>query len=205
MYATLTNITQRALQALTNAGASYTLRGMIWHQGESDGSSSTATYEARLIEFIAAVRHDLGVSNLPVVLGELATNRSVTVRQAQFNVANQVACVGFASSSNLITLAPDDPHFTARSALLMGQRMASALEVPPLRFSAVAMSGNALALTASGLARATAQLRGTTNLASPITHWSVKATKVFDAAGQVTFTNAVLGLGAQEYFLIQIE
>ena len=130
MYATLTNIARVALQSLTNSGAQYTLRGMIWHQGESDGSLSTATYQARLTEFIAAVRNDFGVANLPFVVGELATNRSLTVRQAQLNVSETVPYVGFASSSNLVTLAPDDPHFTSEGALIMGQRMAAALEIP---------------------------------------------------------------------------
>lgn len=187
MYATLTNLTRTALQALTNEGASYTLRGLIWHQGESDGSLSTADYQSRLTGFINAVRRDLGVTNLPVVVGELATNRSVTVRQAQFNVAAIMPYVGFASSSNLATLAANDPHFTAPSQLTMGQRMAAALEIPPSTLISASVAGTNLLVTASGLARAACWLEATTNLTGSPWSWTVVATNSFDAAGRTTF------------------
>ncbi len=75
-----------------------------WHQGESDRSLSTPCYQAELTAFIAAVRRDLGVTNLPLVIGELATNRSAIVRQAQSNVAQVVPYAGFACSSDRPTL-----------------------------------------------------------------------------------------------------
>jgi hypothetical protein len=202
MYATLTNMTRVALQGLTNSGVPCTLRGMIWHQGESDGTSSTATYQTRLTEFIAAVRNDLGVSNLPFVVGELATNRSLTVRQAQMNVAESVPYVGFASSSNLVTLAPDDPHFTAPGVLVMGQRMAAALESPPVRFTEIHGAGASLSLTAAGLACSTCRLLMATNLSLPLGQWRAVATNTFDAGGQVTFSAAAdtgSGTGLQFY------
>jgi hypothetical protein len=187
MYATFTNITRTALQALTNEGARYTLRGMIWHQGESDGSSTTEGYQSMLTNFIHAVRRDLGVTNLPVVVGELATNRSTTVRQAQFNVAQIMPYVGFASSFNLPTLAADDPHFTATSQLTMGQRMAAALEIPPLTLTSASIVGTNLLITATGLARATCWLEATTNLTGLPGSWVVVATNTFDASGRTTF------------------
>lgn len=202
MYTTFTNIARTALQSLTNSGARYTLRGMIWHQGESDGSSSTATYEARLTEFIAAVRGNFGVANLPLVVGELATNRSVTVRQAQFNVAQNIPYVGFASSSNLVTLSPDDPHFNSAGALIMGQRMADALEIPPIRFTGLARGTNSLTLTASGLALASCRLLSTTNLTLPRTQWTVTATSAFDGGGAVGFTNAMTMDAPGKYYVI---
>jgi len=129
MYQTLTNMVRVALQSLTSEGSSYTLRGMIWHQGESDGGDSTIVYQGKLTNLINSVRHDIGVADLPFVAGELATNRSMTVRQAQYNVSQVMPYVGFASSSNLVTLAPDDPHFNARGQIIMGQRMAAAMEL----------------------------------------------------------------------------
>lgn len=202
MYATFTNVARTALQSLTNSGARYTLRGMIWHQGESDGSSSTATYEARLTEFIAAVRGNFGVANLPFVVGELATNRSVTVRQAQFNVAQNIPYVGFASSSNLVTLAPDDPHFNSAGALIMGQRMAAALEVPPIRFAGLTQDTNGLLLTAAGLARSTCRLLASPDLALPRTQWTVVATNRFGADGQAAFSGLNLSGGTQFFTLV---
>lgn len=191
MYRTLTNTARLALQSLTNDGTAFTLRGMIWHQGESDGSSSTATYQARLTEFIAAVRRDFGVGNLPFVVGELATNRSLTVRQAQFNVAQTVPYVGFASSSNLVTLAPDDPHFNSEGALLMGQRMAGALEVPPVLLLNIRKENEILRVTGSGLARSRCRLVSSANLSLPFEQWTTVSSNIFDSDGNVTFTHPI--------------
>jgi hypothetical protein len=205
MYATLTNIARTALESLTNTGARYTLRGMIWHQGESDGSSSTATYEARLTEFIAAVRNDFGVTNLPFVVGELATNRSVTVRQAQFNVSQNIPFVGFASSSNLVTLAPDDPHFNSAGALIMGQRMAAGLQIPPAQFTGVSHTAGSLTLTATGLALSACRLLVTGNLTLPLVQWTAVATNYFDGGGQVSFANPIRTGSGQEFYTIAVD
>jgi iduronate 2-sulfatase len=202
MYRTLTNTARVALQSLTNDGATFTLRGMIWHQGEGDGSSSTATYQARLADFIAAVRRDFGVANLPVVVGELATNRSLTVRQAQFNVAETVPYVGFASSSNLVTLAPDDPHFNSAGALIMGQRMASALEIPPVRLLSIGNTGGTLKIVGSGLANSRCRLVSATNVALPFRNWTTVASNVFGANGEVTFLQPIGQQGAGGFYSI---
>lgn len=202
MYATLTNIARRALQALTNTGAQYTLRGVIWHQGESDGTSSTSTYQTRLTEFISAVRKDFGVTNLPFVIGELATNRSDTVRQAQYNCAAVIPYVGIAVSSNLATLAPDDPHFTTPGALIMGQRMAAALEVPQVAFTSVSRIAGDCVLTASGLALSPCRLLAATNLALPPSQWMIVATNSFDGSGAVKFTNAASAASLQKFYAI---
>ncbi len=203
MYATFTNITRTALLALTNESARYTLRGLIWHQGESDGSSTTEAYQSMLTNFIHAVRRDLGVTNLPVVVGELATNRSVTVRQAQFNVAEIMPYVGFASSSNLATLAADDPHFTAASQLTMGQRMAAALEIPPLILTSASVVGTNLLVTATGLAGATCGLEATTNLAGLPGSWTVVATNAFDATGRTSFAQPISPDAAALFFRLK--
>lgn len=138
------------------------------------------------------MRRDLQVTNLPVVVGELATNRSVSVRQAQFNVAETMPHVGFASSSNLSTLAATDPHFTATSQLTMGHRMAAALEIPPLKLTNAALAGTNLLITATGLARATCFPEATTNLTGPLESWGAVATNVFDASGRTTFVQPLL-------------
>jgi iduronate 2-sulfatase len=201
MYVALTNMSCLALQALTNEGAGYTLRGMIWHQGESDGSLSTASYQSKLTDFINAVRRDFGVTNLPFVVGELATNRSTTVRQAQFNVAQIMPYVGFASSSNLPTRAADDPHFTAASQLTMGQRMAAALEIPAMTLTGMSRTGTNLLLTFSGQARAACWLRAATNLTQPKANWTVIATNVFDAVGQATFVQPLTPTAPAKFFM----
>ena len=50
-----------------------TLEGILWHQGESDSGSSTNanTYGDRLARMIKDIRTDLGVPNLPFVVGQI--------------------------------------------------------------------------------------------------------------------------------------
>ncbi len=49
------------------------IKGILWHQGESDsGKEATAKiYEAQLHAMITAWRKDLGRDNIPVVVGEM--------------------------------------------------------------------------------------------------------------------------------------
>lgn len=48
------------------------LRGILWHQGESDCAPElSASYEARLREMLRALRRDLGAEKIPILLGAL--------------------------------------------------------------------------------------------------------------------------------------
>lgn len=48
------------------------LAGILWHQGESDAKpESIATYPARFETMITQLRKDLGVENVPVLIGEI--------------------------------------------------------------------------------------------------------------------------------------
>jgi len=48
------------------------LAGILWHQGESDrASDKAATYPVRFAKFIAQLRADLDVQDVPVVVGEI--------------------------------------------------------------------------------------------------------------------------------------
>jgi hypothetical protein len=206
MYVCLTNTARAALEALATEGASYTLRGMIWHQGENDTSGTAATnYETNLTQFITAVRRDFGVTNLPFVVGELATNQSTytIVRQAQLNVAQKVPYVGFASSDALQTI--DRVHFDAAGAVSMGQRMAAALEVPPLKFVSATCSGSNLVLTASGLGAAPCRLLSSTDLAVPIATWIPVSSNAFDAQGRLTFTRPITPATNRQFYVIQLD
>ena len=55
---------------LTSGGYTYTIRGVIWFQGEADAANSTNAnaYEANLTAFIAQLRSDVGDPNLPFVI-----------------------------------------------------------------------------------------------------------------------------------------
>lgn len=48
------------------------LRGILWHQGESDCSrEASAVYEEKLVALFAALRRDLGQGDVPVIVGAL--------------------------------------------------------------------------------------------------------------------------------------
>lgn len=57
-------------EALTAAGDSAILKGILWHQGESDANRSAA-YEEQLDRLIGKYRTDLGNSTLPFVVGQM--------------------------------------------------------------------------------------------------------------------------------------
>jgi hypothetical protein len=49
-----------------------TLKGILWHQGETDAGNAelTRTYATRLTKMIADLREDLGAPDVPFVAGE---------------------------------------------------------------------------------------------------------------------------------------
>jgi hypothetical protein len=63
------NAVQRARLAMREG----TLKGIIWHQGESDSGTATNanSYGDRLSRMIQAIRADLGTPNLPFVVGQI--------------------------------------------------------------------------------------------------------------------------------------
>jgi len=132
MYSGFETAVPQAIQALQALGHSVEVRGMIWHQGESDGSSdSQAThdaYEANLTEFIQSVRQDLGYANLPFIIGELESVEGgrEAVRTAQADVAAAMNFVEFVSSTGLAVA--DGTHFTTESVIELGQRFAATMQ-----------------------------------------------------------------------------
>lgn len=122
-YAGLLQLVASSLQTLTQQGHTHELRGMIWHQGESDSGLSTAVYKQRLQDFIAAIRGDLGKPALPFLIGELIQGNYANTRAAQQQAATDTAGAEFISSAGL---KPDstDIHFDTTAMLDFGRRYA---------------------------------------------------------------------------------
>ncbi|YCM46877.1 sialate O-acetylesterase (plasmid) [Verrucomicrobiaceae bacterium 227] len=131
-YVTFQNTVTAGLAAITaaNPGDTITIAGMIWHQGESDNSSSTtaAAYEANLTNFLADVRATYG-ADLPIVIGEIAVNggdsNTQTIRTAQATVAAANPLNGFldVDSFNM----QDALHFSPTGQMSLGSGFASEL------------------------------------------------------------------------------
>lgn len=127
---------QEALARAKEASMYGTLKGVIWHQGESDADdeAEAARYQARLMETISDLRQDLGMRDLPFVVGQLGGFISpeiapfrTQVDQALRNVDLAVPHVGFANSSELVDKG-DGLHFNAASARELGRRFAVAMQ-----------------------------------------------------------------------------
>lgn len=117
-----------AKAALKKNGHTATLRGLIWHQGESDSKANAELHQGRLMLFIARIRKDLDAPNLPVVLGEVFDNgHRDKVRTAILKTSQTAPNCGFASADGLTTWDPGT-HFDAKSQWLLGQRFAEAMQ-----------------------------------------------------------------------------
>lgn len=124
-YKNFIKTTNEALTILRDDGATYTIRGLLWHQGESDSKIATETYQTKMTEFIKRVREDLEAPHLVVVVGELAKredDRRVKINAALNNLAGAEAKVGIVSQEGLTT--SDGTHFDAESQYELGKRYA---------------------------------------------------------------------------------
>jgi len=126
-YRSLVETVRRAGEALTRDGHTFTVRGLLWHQGESDSADTAEVYGQRLTNFIAHVRADLQLPDLPIVVGEVIDNgKRNGVRAAQRAVAQTVPQVGFVPAEGFRTW-DGGTHLDAASQLLLGQRFAAAV------------------------------------------------------------------------------
>lgn len=107
-----------------------TLKGILWHQGESDSSQkNAAAYGGTLEKTLARFRDDLGVDDLPIVVGglgdhTLAKNENAkVVQEALKNLPKRLANAAFASSEGLKHKG-DNTHFDSPGARELGKRMA---------------------------------------------------------------------------------
>lgn len=109
-----------------------TIKGIIWHQGESDSSPGKKdAYALKLADFFKRLRRDTHTENVPLVVGALgdfyvAKNPDAAViNQIIADYAKDNKLVYLASASGLVHKG-DDTHFDAASARELGRRYAEA-------------------------------------------------------------------------------
>ena len=103
--------------------------GILWHQGESDCSEELYhTYQQRLEVMLGALRKELNLQEIPVILGGLGDflqffplENYVHINHALQAIATENEMVGFASAQGL-TSNPDNLHFNAQSLYDFGIR-----------------------------------------------------------------------------------
>ena len=108
------------------------LKAILWHQGESDclSDETVASYRENFKVMIAALRRDLGLGDIPVILGELPQQMGeawkTQGREQQMNavlrqLAKEVPNCAIASSVGL-TMKPDGAHFDSPACREFGKR-----------------------------------------------------------------------------------
>ena len=109
------------------------LKGILWHQGESDSYEQKADlYEDRLIALIKALRADLDMPDVPFIVGTLGDffvencPPARRVNQALQRVPQRVERVACVTASGLGHLG-DQLHFSAEAAHELGARYAAAM------------------------------------------------------------------------------
>ncbi len=119
--------------AVANLPAGYhahRIAGLLYAQGESNGSTEASEADSRFSELLANLKTDLAQSSALIgVFGEIAgsgTNRDTT-RTEQLALANSRADIGYAESTGLSVHNQDglSVHYDAESQVLLGERIAA--------------------------------------------------------------------------------
>lgn len=102
------------------------LRGILWHQGESD-SANPEKYLEDLSAIVSSLRTDLAAPEVPFVAGEIARwHQNAPLFNPEINrirdVIENSACVLSEGIGQLID--DSDPHFDRNGQLILGRRYA---------------------------------------------------------------------------------
>ncbi len=124
LYPLLIDTVKQGLAEMQERGDVGHLRGMVWHQGESDRRSKV--YADRLEEFVTRVRTDLQAPDLPLAIGAVFDNgKRDLVRSQQVLAAKQIPHAIHVPCKGLTTF--EGTHFDTPAILKFGQRMADAM------------------------------------------------------------------------------
>jgi hypothetical protein len=104
------------------------LKGIVWHQGESDNDSAhAAIYIEELTAVVSRFRAALQIADLPFVAGEIGYfNKANFINPLLNQLPALVAFTAFVSANGLVD-GGDHLHFNTASARELGRRYASAM------------------------------------------------------------------------------
>jgi hypothetical protein len=131
-----------AIKKAKFASAEGEIKGVLWHQGESDTVTveRSESYEGKLHQLILDLRRDLGVADLPFIVGNLAefygtgkdhrapdrVRRINKIRKVLRSVPDKIADTEFVESTGCTSPDKHMVHFDRRSYLVLGERYARA-------------------------------------------------------------------------------
>lgn len=114
-----TQFYKEAIRRTKEAQKNGTLKGILWHQGESDNGSPDG-YLENLKTLITDLRKDLGEPKLPFIAGQV--NNAPAINDQIAKLPKTLPETGFVSSEGLKAM--DRWHFDAKSMKLLGNRYA---------------------------------------------------------------------------------
>ncbi len=132
-YTAFRNTVTNGLAAITGAGHTYEIVGMLWTQGERDAITgrTAAQYEADLDEFVADVRTRYG-ADLPFFLSQLSSGQTAinstglaAIRAAQESYAASDPLAWMIETDGM-TLKTDNLHFDAAGQIDLGEAFGQA-------------------------------------------------------------------------------
>jgi len=172
-------MTAKTTAALTAAGAGSQIVAVLWSQGEEDAATSAdgttypagmsqAQYAAKLDDLIAQTRTDLGISDLPFVIGSMtpehveysaSTNSTYGIQMALIDTPRRVLSTSFLMGPKNMTEYPYRVHWTPQGQEIRGRDMAkngvlraqlnlaTANPMPPVNLKATRLGSGAVELT----------------------------------------------------------
>jgi autotransporter-associated beta strand protein len=153
----------------------------------------------------------VNAGTLEIVNPVIATNSTVTVASGavlklDFAVTNTVTALvlnGASQSAGVFNSSTGSPFITGSGSLLVAASSGPGTFTNPTGITGFSLSGLNVVITATnGQAGDAYYLLESTNLALPITQWTVVATNVLGTAGNYTFnaTNVVIPGAAQQFY-----
>ncbi len=120
-----------------------TLKGIIWHQGESDANAKNLpAYKNALTQLITDLRRDLDAPNVPFILGGLGTflesAEAVKINAILEDLPNIIPLTGFVSANGLSDKG-DGSHFSSQSARILGASYARKMLEMQTRYDGYAL------------------------------------------------------------------
>lgn len=121
-----------AIETARAAGYVVVLKGILWHQGENNGSTSQIGYSGLLDDLIAYLRAQLGSSKLPFVVGQMSpegialTTGRQGIDKAHSGTPARTAYAGFAPAMTGGTNDGDTTHFSRMGVEYLGKSMLAA-------------------------------------------------------------------------------
>ncbi len=109
-----------------------TLKGILWHQGESDSNSkeNVNSYKKKFITLMNSIKTSLDVSSIPIIIGELGhfnyktRELSKSLNKVFEKIAKSDDCIGLVKADGL-NHKGDNLHFSSKAYREMGSRYAS--------------------------------------------------------------------------------